>query len=295
MSTRSYERLSIEAFGDHLLRTGDLDPLYIGLYKAPWPREQLERFLVAYWSFYHVGAACWLSEKEGLEFWHYMNVAAYNEHPAPIGKTARWPRGSERRHFRGAQASDGVGYMRNRYHQYPERMVRYIATGDEQGTYGEETIGFETCAARAREHRGFGPWIAFKICDMLDSLGLTGVNFEQAHVFMFDDPAKAAELLYRERAGLPEAAKIKRDKVIPVVVNMLTKHFEKYDAQPLGVRPVALQEIETILCKYKSHVNGHYPLNNDIHEINKGLAEWATVTESAKSLLAVMPDGRDLR
>jgi hypothetical protein len=32
--------------------------------------------------------------------------------------------------------------------------------------------------------------------------------------------------------------------------------------------------LETIWCKYGSHLNGHYPLGNDLREIRHGLEGW---------------------
>ena len=56
-------------------------------------------------------------------------------------------------------------------------------------------------------------------------------------------------------------------------------------------RPVGLQEVETILCKWKSHMNGHYPLNNDIMEIRHGLKDWLPVSALARAFYDAMPEG----
>src|SRR3546814_4979767 len=67
-----YERLSIEAFGSHLLRSGDLDPIYIALVQArrsgAFSEAQLLLWLLAYVCFYHAGVASWMSEHEGAAF-----------------------------------------------------------------------------------------------------------------------------------------------------------------------------------------------------------------------------------
>src|SRR5690606_2202452 len=48
MPTRNYPRLGIVPFAQHLLRTGDLDPIYLALNKVQWPEAQKYRWLVAY-------------------------------------------------------------------------------------------------------------------------------------------------------------------------------------------------------------------------------------------------------
>lgn len=293
MAGRAYERLDIYAFGEHLLSTGDLDPVYIALDKMEWADEaHLFRWLIAYWCFYHCGAASYISEAQGKEFWERMMVAAKNETPAPDG--GRWPRGSERRHFRGEAAVKAVKQLWGRYFDKPEEMVARIAV------QAETVVGLNTTMARpyaevadrAKALPLFGPWISFKVCDMLDRLGIVPVDFDQAAVFMFADPVKAALIFWRRKMGLIDSAKPKDEQlVINGVVEHLTDHFKAHTAPPRHERPVGLQEIETILCKWKSHLNGHYPLFNDIDEIREGLAGWAPHCETARAMLYAMPEG----
>jgi Alpha-glutamyl/putrescinyl thymine pyrophosphorylase clade 2 len=288
MAKRSYPKLDIKTFGHHLLDSGDLDPVYLMLHQGELPPEQRDRWLVAYWCLYDCGAASYISEFEDKAFWIALMTAAVNEAPTPLG--GRWPRGHERRHFRGQQGIDAVKELMTKY-SGPEEMVNYVSHGHFQP---HVRVKFSEVAERVRSHRGFGPWMAFKVCDMLDRLGIRTVDFAQADVFMFEDPAKAAEMLYRQHAGLPETAKVKREIIIPQVVKHLCEAFSEHYAPPLGDRPVGLQEVETVLCKYKSHLNGHYPLNNDIDEIRAGLGEWSRISETARHLLLHIPGGPGL-
>jgi hypothetical protein len=150
--------------------------------------------------------------------------------------------------------------------------------------------GFAAVNAVAQSHRGFGPWISFKIADMLDRCTKEFVDFDQAAVFMFKDPREAALRLWRERNGFNEKAKPKDEQdVITQVVGYLRETFKNFTAPPSHERPVDLQEIETILCKWKSHMNGHYPLKNDITEIRHGLSPWAEAgQQAAKEFLEAM-------
>jgi hypothetical protein len=74
------------------------------------------------------------------------------------------------------------------------------------------------------------------------------------------------------------------------VVNRLLKEFEDYEAPPFGERKVNIQEVETILCKFKSHLSGHYPWQNDTIEIRAGLGPWQPVCETARTFLTNMPE-----
>jgi hypothetical protein len=293
--SRKYERKTIEEFGAHLLASGDLDPIYTALVncesmKGDFPATcKLQRWLLAYWCLYHAGAASWLSEREGKTYWTELHQAAWNMQPAPAG--GRWPRGHERRHFRGKAACDAVSKMAFKWPDRPEDAVWSIISPfhDTRITPG---LPFGLVAARAQELPLFGPWISFKICDMLDRVMGYQVDFTGDDVFMFKDPVKGALMLWRAKQGYDETVKPKNEKaVIAEVVAYLIDHFRSFKAPPRYDRAPNIQEIETILCKWKSHMNGHYPYYNDIHEIREGLLPWTSVSPTAKEFLANMPKG----
>lgn len=281
--SRSYPRLSIEEFGKHLLEDNDLDPIYVALTKMEWDHAKRGKWLLGYWCFYHAGVACHLSDQPGETYFEEMMRAAVNEELTPTGE--RWPRGHERRHFRGQQGIRAVNELANRYASEPEKIIDFLIDGEVT-----EPRPFYVVADRVQEHRGFGPWISFKICDMLDRLDIEPVNFTDADVFMFKDPVKAALNLWRLKYQLPENAQPKdQAATIRGVVEYLTDHFKDHMAPPNGDRPVGLQEVETILCKWKSHMNGHYPLFNDINEINEGILPWCSHSETAQEFYQHMP------
>lgn len=281
--SRNYEKLSIEEFGAHLLGTNDLDPIYVALRKMQLPEAQLNRWLLAYWCLYNGGEASYLSELEGREFFEMLNHAAENVLEAPIG--GRWPRGAERRHWRGAQATSSVEYLINRYDERPEDMAAYCAGG-----LGGETT-FAEVTKRTQEHRLFGPWIGFKVADMVDRVMGKPVSFDNAAVFMFKDPFKAALMQYDMNPNIPmhSVSPTDNEKVMHVAAHLI-EHFKGFAAPPLGDRPVNIQEVETILCKWKSHQNGHYPLCKDITEISEGAEPWAKVSKTAEAFLEAVPE-----
>lgn len=285
---RSYPRLNIIEFGQHLLDTNDLDPIYVALTEVGWPDDKIQRWLVAYWCYYNAGVASYMCSFKGEEFWHRMMVAAKNEQPTPLG--TRWARGSERRHFRGQQATKAVTELIEKYQDAPEAMAAYCTFW---GT--KENVEFTDVTNRIQGHRGFGPWIGFKVADMADRVAGTPVNFSEAAVFMFKDPVQAALRLWREHTKVPESAKPKNkqqeQRIIHQVLEYLENNLGDRLAPPSYERKLNLQEYETILCKWKSHMNGHYPLNNDIVEIREGLEDWISHSKEAAEFLSAMPNG----
>lgn len=273
----TYERLPIEAFGRALIETGDLDPVYIALAKVEWAEEQHKRWLVAYWLFYHPGVACYLSENA---FWHHAKVAARNELPSPLND--RWPRASERRHFRGDKCVAAVDELARRFPGGHE-LVDFVA---------QPAPDYNQMFNRVCSLPQFGPWMAFKVADMLERCMDVQVDFDLGSVTMFDDPKKAALMVARDRLGLPASARFRDERAtVRQVVEHLIGEFKDLSAPPSNDRPIGLQEVETVLCKWKSHMNGHYAVGRDCREIREGLAAWATVSPAAAEFLHYMPTG----
>lgn len=275
----AYDLLTVEAFGARLIETCDLDPIYVGLVEAKLPTDQLHRWLVAYWCFYHAGVASYMSERTGNSFWRAMMKAAENTEPAPNG--GRWPRGAERRHFRGAQGIAAVTELQREYPR-PERMVEMmIEAADGQ------PLPVDGLISGVKAHRGFGPWISFKVADMLDRCAGVPVAFDNATIFMFADPVKGAQMAF-DAWGKPDCG---GQSVTDYVAERLIKHFGELGlkAPPLYDRLVNIQETETCLCKWKSHMRGHYPVGKDIHEIRDGIAPWAPFSPTAGRFEAALP------
>ena len=283
---RHYERLSIEDFGAHLLDTGDLDPIYIALHKMELDEDYLKRWLLAYWCYYDAGVACWMSTLTDPElYWDTMMMAAENTTPPPVNVNMRWPRGHERRHFRGQQGIDAIKSLRMRYPSGPSGLFTKLCLQE------LNPAPFATISKMVQEERGFGPWISFKVGDMLDRLDILPVSFEQAEVFMFKDPTEAALRLWRLKGGMNETAMPKdKGQAINQVVGYLRHHFKDHTAPPRHERAVDLQEVETILCKWKSHMNGHYPMQNDTIEIRAGLEPWRRGCQIASLMISCMPE-----
>lgn len=288
----AYERLSILDFGKTLLETGDLDPIYCALRNTGWDAATTSRFLMAYWSWYNAGSASWMAEKEGDAYWDAMMVAARNEESAPTPFGERWPRAKERRHARGSAAVKMVEHLVSLGQDPLEIVSRMISP------HSDGVVPYNDVRKRVKKHYLFGEWIAFKVADMAERCMGVKVNFDNAAVFMFTDPVKAALMVWRQQQGLPENA-MPRDKtaVLNGVTEWMAEQFKDMTAPPLNAqiqRKVGLQEVETILCKWKSHMGGHYPVLNDIHEIGLALTPWAKLGGLAKEFSDAMPNGEKL-
>lgn len=244
-----------------LVITQDIDPLYVGLTRWWSKPSRRERFMVCYWLFYSVGASWAISKKIGSDFWEMCRIAAANVEDARgyvpelqnQSERVRWPRAHERRHFRGEKAVNAVKYLAEKFPQ-PENLIEYLIN---------DTNSFETVMERAQRLPQFGPWMAFKVADMVErcralDIQPTGINIP---------------MLYKEpRAGLELAAKISNtqpDEVLELLVDVLGS----LDAPGLS-RKCSFQEIETCLCKWKSYQGGHYNIGDDIKAHRKELTMW---------------------
>lgn len=261
--------LSVEDFGMELLRTRDLDPVYVALAGAELPRPQLHRWLLAYWCFYHTGAASAISERAGQHFWDMMKVAANNV-MSPAGYSSelpegRWPRASERRYFRGDKCVRAVEWLGETF-QHPEEPVEQLK---------RSTVTEKDVMAFVGTWPLFGPWIGFKAADMLERCAGIPVTFSRDVGLMYSSPRESLDLLAQERGTTAEEQ----------WENLLNR-FSNEPAPPGYDRGCGVQECETLACKFLQHRYGRYSPGKDILEIRHALKGWG---ETADKLLAAAP------
>lgn len=273
--TPSTGQLGIIEFGKLLLETEDLDPVYVVLWKAQLPRRQLARWLFAYWYFYHVGVASFLSEAKDFYYTFEQVIPG-----------TKYPRGTERRHFRGGLAQNTFESLRG-LRLTPECIVGWLAGRPASRDALDAKLGAlkhkpkntvqtgvqtaESVMQRAQALPGCGPWIAFKIADMLERLDLCELRFSIGDVFrMFKSPMKAAREVHtrycNEQTGfVPE---------MWAYDYLYSSLAQKYQSPPRYDRPLNIQEIETILCKWHSHLHGKYEVGKDTKEIRHALEDF---------------------
>lgn len=241
-------------FGTTLITTGDLDPVYIAVAEARLTKAERARWLVAYSCLYHLASSVFIAQFQGKAFWDKLYEAAVN-------KDLYWPRGSERRHWRGKTSIVCVEGLRTHWPK-PETIAEYWCSG--VTAYG--------IMKRVQEFAFFGPWISFKVADLAERVMNYPVDFSNFELGIYSEPRKGAALLLTG-----DQEEIITDGDLNLVAQELQKKLGQFKAPPVlstgKTRKVNIQEIETVLCKYKSHVNGHYPPGKDTKEVHHGLQE----------------------
>ncbi len=245
-------KLNIYDFGQQLLETNDLDPVYVMLHNAQFERERLKKWLLAYFCFYHVGTASWIIEQR--DYWKAMEAAAGSKD---------WPRSSERRHFRGNNAEESVRYLKRK------GIDLLFAAFEDPPRSG---LDVQQVMDWVQQWVGFGPWIAFKVADMVERLGICKVSFDSGAMFLFKSPREAAEMLYEVERG--EKAK-SIEQAGSYAVNAILERLGESLAPPRYERKINVQEAETVLCKWKSYLSGHYEVGEDIEAVKKGLLRFS--------------------
>lgn len=274
---RQYQCVDIISFGRHLFKSGDLDPIYLGLQQVEFDSRQLARWLIAYWTFYNAGFACYASAFEGSAFWCVLEIAAENTTLTPFGK--RWPRGAERRHFRARAAIEAVQALKARYGVKPEDMLEMLCTG---------SLAVGEVIKRALDHVGFGPWIGFKIADMLDAVWVPGQILQNdLSLFLYDTPRQSIDECYAndvlERLPRPNMDRYE------YAMSWLEVQLRDCRVPHKPKSPPDWFSLETVWCKHLSHKHGFYHLYKDTDEIAHGLQLWCACASAASRFMQGLP------
>lgn len=274
--SRDYPRLDVVTFGRQLFQSRDLDPIYLATRQAVPDRDQLARWLVSYCLFYSAGASCFFSEQEGKEFWRWLTVAAKNEQLTPAHE--RWPRGAERRHFRGQAAEKGVSALQQRYGNRPEGMLAFLTDGP---------MDVRSVIARACEHYLFGSWLSFKVADLIDAVWGVPVEQDDLEVFLYDTPRKSIVEKWQEKLLPIEAAT--EAEALPAAMYWLQQELSDCRIPHKPKKKPDWFSLETVFCKHHSHLHGHYHMGKDTAEINHGLIPWCRDVATARAFAKAMP------
>lgn len=259
MPTAPPKKLDCYDFGLELIRTGDLDPVYITVWNAKLEPEELNQWLLAYWCFYHCGTASYLTGGDRF-YWAQMNMAAASKD---------YPRGRERRHFRGDLSIKSVDWLVKK--GLPE-IFRPL-------TGGRRYLGEVICYVCT--WYGFGEWIAFKVADMVDRLGLTQVDFSSASKYLYESPRQGAEKLRVFHGDLGAGG---FEGVTQWALDRVVTELGSLDAPPRNERKIGYAEAETILCKWDAYLNGHYHIGEDIVAVRKALLRFSKCDLSQRLL-----------
>lgn len=247
--------MGYKEFGSILLQTFDLDPLYVILTDMNMPSKLLKRFLLAYYVYYSAGVAAYVAESKDFYATLYQ------------GK-ANWPRGHERRHMRAQNFDKCIAGLTKV--GKPETVIELMMHGKT----------FQDISTSVQTFPQFGPWMAWKVADMAERVVRLPVDFSNAEIGVYRDPVKGAALIEYGDQNHP----IDLDQ-LHTTYNRLIKEFHRFSAPPYMDRPVNIQEMETVACKYKSYVNGHYPPGYDTMEIYDGLEGWGDLAQELRDKL----------
>lgn len=268
-------QLSVTDFGRQLVETGDLDPVYILLWESKLSQDRLRKWLIAYWSFYHCGTSSWIVDQPF--YWKAMAQAANSK---------EYPRGTERRHFRGELSRKSVEWLSQR--GVPNLFDSL--TGRIEGRLPLSLVMKNVC-----KWMGFGKWIAFKVADMLERLAICDIDFTATDTFLFDSPREGAIEVVRRYA---KGEAITDDLAPAWALDYLERKLgsktlprgsragAKLLAPPRYDRGLGPQEYETVLCKWKSYLGGSYYVGHDIEELVAGLGRFPK-SPTARQLLKV--------
>lgn len=261
--------LSVYEFGEKILETKDLDPVYILLWEAKLEQELLCRWLLSYWSFYHVGTASWIADLPELgeeTYWNKFSLAASSKD---------YPRCHERRHYRGENARKSVAWLREQ--GIASLFSEFYRAGFELKATPKDIMEY------VQEWVGFGPWIAFKVADMLERLDIVKLCFDSREVGLYDSPQEGAKRLWR----LENPNKMFSDPGSSIgewAIERILSHLGTRLAPPRYERRVGVQEAETILCKWKSYLGGHYEIGEDVMGCRRGLTRFSRSSPLANRL-----------
>jgi hypothetical protein len=253
MSGRAPDTLPTwQDFGEDLITSYDLDPIYPMAAKGVTDYKQLKRWCLAYWCYYHAGVSSLISEAHPKDFYEVMRD----------GVDQNWPRGMERRYFYGDLAWNTIAGL-ERFGP-PEKVVDAMTLHHD----------FHSANKAIQEFYGFGEWIAWKIADMTDRVLQIELDFNGTNLNMYKDPTQgAAYILTGDKHHPIDEIQLNQ------LVDDMEEEFSWLDAPPFLDRPINIQEVETVLCKYKAHCFGFYPYGNDTTHIAKALPGWGDLAE----------------
>lgn len=271
----AYRKQGVVEFGRGLFDSADLDPIYVALNTLDLDAYQLSKWLTAYWLFYSAGFASYAAEHGYREYWNLLAKAARNTDPTPFG--GRWPRGAERRHFRGVVAEKAIALLSQRYSD-PTGLLEYILEGPKD---------VRAVMGRVQEHYLFGSWIAFKVADMLDAVWGEPIDQTDVSVFLYETPRKSILTKWQEGI-LPIKATNEADVLVEAM------HWLKGELSDCCIphkpgQPPDWFTLETVWCKHASHLSGHYSLYKDIREITHGVGAWKKHSPIAAKFAAALP------
>jgi hypothetical protein len=232
---------------------GDSDPVYYAVARTFQTKPNwTKRFCVAMLAYYHMGVALKAAEHEGNDFWQYL----YSIYGVA-------PRGSERRHFRGAGGLKTLNAMAA-WEKDPDKWFDRFGH-----TYASVALQVQN------NFWGWGPYFVLKLCDYLDRcLDHPIENYIGLERNLPRSPIKALEAMFPGGTASYEFMNL-CDRIQGLGLK----------ACPDFTRPIGPAEVETSLCGWKTTKFGGNWFGADIDSKREELTQLGEAGRAMADLL----------
>lgn len=244
--------------------TGDSDPVYWAIARAKgdiaFGPQWATRFCVAMLAYYHTGVAFQAAEiSNGDEFWNYLTEGF-----------AKFPRGSERRHFRGANGAVALATMRNWAPDPHDFFTKFTS----------DRTDYWMIRNKCEKHLiQFGPYFQLKVCDYMDRcLDLPIASFAGLNKNLPTEPSRALEVMF---PGVhPTDSFLTLCKRIDSACIVAAPDFK---------RAAGPAEVETSLCGWKTTKFSGNWMGADIADKRAALTGFLPGNHRAEMFASMMP------
>ncbi len=141
---------------------------------------------------------------------------------------------------------------------------------------------FAEVRGRALKHRSVGEWMSFKCVDLVDGCLRRPVDQSDVRPFLYRAPREALLAMHAVRCGAVEAGE---DAVLLAELDYLRRELRGLEVPHKPGLPLDMFCLETVACKFASHLGGQYPLMKDTLEVGHGLAGWGASAEQFRGAL----------
>lgn len=248
-------------FARAMLRSRDIDPLYPVLRHmiAMMNREQQFWFTFLYVAWYNLpsGYTVFLQHHTPLEPPQEPKPhTVYRQSPLAI-----YPTGIERRAHRGGKVLDHIwSYCDVVRKQYGRKQTAFYTDG-----LGDDPIeNWRLLTERLQTLWGNGRWAAYKHCEILMKVHDLPLAAPDMGNQFSSGPREGLAFFYDVPEG-QDAATIR-------LLDRMGLHLQRLLRREYGV-DLAIEELETILCNWKSLKKGKYYVGHDIDEFQEQIAK----------------------
>lgn len=233
-------------FGKTMLGYSDHDFSHVAMANAAWTRQETDMVFLAYRFFMHIGTACWIADAGSVEgFWQRLE-AEYDTLPRKI----------DRHQTRGVSGWRTINQVRA-ISDDPSKVLDFWYP--DGATY---TDVYPKIMA-VHDWGKSNAWHNFDMAERtLPQRHLRAVTLREAELYMYDYPWEVLATYVDENYQTSSA----------VAARMLAE-FDRAGVvtPPFGDRPISMQELETVLCRYRKYRKGGYVFGKDKKTVIKNL------------------------